>query len=70
MWDMPPKKRKRFGWCRYHRLWVTVKQARKARCLESECPHFKKNKNHQLWRLKNKRTAESDAVDNAKECKV
>jgi len=70
MWGRPPKESRRYGWCEYHRLWLTVKQARESRCLERECECFKKNENHQLWKIENKRTAKSRSVDNKEGYKV
>lgn len=55
IWNNPPKPSRRYGWCRYHRLWLTLKQPKKARCLEKECKHFEGNANHEIWRQKDRR---------------
>jgi len=50
VWSQKPKPGKRFGWCAHHNLWLTVRQVRnkELRCLQ--CRHFKKNKEHHIWR--------------------
>ena len=40
------------GWCCLHRFTLSVKQMKRKRCLVKDCRHFRKKKEHDYWKAK------------------
>lgn len=40
------------GWCCLHRFTLSVKQMKRKRCLVKDCRHFRKKREHDYWKAK------------------
>ena len=40
------------GWCCLHRFTLSVNQMKRKRCLIKDCRHFRKKKEHNYWKAK------------------
>ena len=40
------------GWCCLHRFTLSVNQMKRKRCLIKDCRHFRKKKEHDYWKAK------------------
>lgn len=40
------------GWCCLHRFTLSVRQMKRKRCLIKDCRHFRKKKDHDYWKAK------------------
>lgn len=55
------------GYCKFHKVNVTVKQMRAKECLQKECRHLVKNETHSYWKqrevMKAKRKARKEMIN-------
>ena len=40
------------GWCCLHRFTLSVNQMKRKRCLIKDCRHFRKKREHDYWKSK------------------
>lgn len=54
------------GWCCLHRFTLSVKQMKRKRCLVKDCRHFRKKKEHDYWKAKERaKQARKERKNNA-----
>ena len=54
------------GWCCLHRFTLSVKQMKRKRCLVKDCRHFRKKKDHDYWKVKERaKQARKERKNNA-----
>lgn len=54
------------GWCCLHRFTLSVKQMKRKRCLVKDCRHFRKKKEHDYWKAKERaKQAREERKNNA-----